>query len=538
MIKVLIADDEKGICRLLQYLIDWNTYGMEIIRIVHTGAEALKCIEEERPDIVITDVCMPGYSGIDIIKRIKAEDPEIHFIIISGYREFEYARDALKYGADDYLLKPIKKEELTSALGRIINERIEKLQNKSKQEELKQYVQDTSRKMRENFVLHLLKGDTDPSWLTYSYCLKKLHRDFSGERFQCIAVKVDVPGEKIPYEERKDFFIKKGILILEQQAREKDMVCCCGLYEDILIAVLNFQQEKESETDAVLHRFIFHIRELMKQQSLHLHVTVGKGKETDSWNLLSSSMHQALAALWERIMRNSDGIVEYQEWMDSYESNIYYPYKKRLLKALESYDIFEACLVLEEISQKAETEGKMSGYGYYVLCTELASTIFLGIDIALSKEKLEKDKNLLSHRLKNSNSHQDLFDSLKEYIQSAFKKIEMEKEGISRKPIREAKEYISRHFREDDLDLETVSSAAGFNSSYFSRVFKEETGKRFIEYLTEMRMQESQKLLAETDLPISKIAEMVGYRDDKYFSRAFKKYSGLKPKEYRKLYFM
>ena len=78
----------------------------------------------------------------------------------------------------------------------------------------------------------------------------------------------------------------------------------------------------------------------------------------------------------------------------------------------------------------------------------------------------------------------------------------------------------------------------GFNPSYFSRTFKEETGKKFIEYLTDLRMQESQKLLSETDLPISRIAEMAGYRDDKYFSRAFKKYSGLKPKEYRKLYFM
>ena len=96
MLKVLIADDEKGICRLLQYLIDWTAYGMEIIRVVHTGMDALSSIRELHPDIVITDVCMPGYSGIDIIRESKAKYPDIHFIMISGYREFEYARDALR----------------------------------------------------------------------------------------------------------------------------------------------------------------------------------------------------------------------------------------------------------------------------------------------------------------------------------------------------------------------------------------------------------------------------------------------------------
>ena len=539
MIKVLIADDEKGICRLLQYLIDWNAYGMEIIQIVHNGMDALRCIEEKRPDIVITDVCMPGYSGIDIIKRIKTKDPDIHFIIISGYREFEYARDALKYGADDYLLKPIKKEELTAALGRVVSERIEKIQNKNKEQELKQYVQDTSKKLRESFVVRLLKGTAEPSWLTFSYCLEKLHRNFSKDRFLCIAVKVDVPGEKISYEERKDFFEKKGILLLEQQAKERNMICCSGLYEDILLAVLNFEQENITEVDAVLHRFIFNIREIMKHQSIHIHVTVGKGETVERLELLSDSMHHAQAALWERIFRNSDGVVEYQEFMDSFSLNPFYAYKKILLKSLENYDVSEACRVLEEIRCRAEEgEDIVSGCGYYALCRELASTIFLGVDISLSKEKTEKEKEILSFRLRNSSSRQEMFDSLKEYIQTVFKNLEQKMEGIRRKPIREAKEYIASHFQEEDIDLETVSSAVGFNSSYFSRIFKEETGKKFVEYLTEMRMQESQKLLTETDYPVSKIAELVGYRDDKYFSRAFKKYTGLKPKEYRKLYFM
>ena len=538
MLKVLIADDEKGICRLLQYLIDWTAYGMEIIRVVHTGMDALSCIREEHPDIVITDICMPGYSGIDIIRESKAKNPDIHFIMISGYREFEYARDALKYGADDYLLKPIKKEELTAALCRIINERIETQQSNSSREELLLYVQDTARSFRENFIIQLLEGTISPKWLTSSYCREKLHWKFSGDRFLCIAVKVDVPNEKISYEERIDFFSKKGILILEQQAAEHKMTCCCGLKGDVLLAVLNADEKNISETDEILHRLLFQIREHMKQQSLHLHITIGKGEMVNTTSLLISSMQHAVCALWERIMRNSDSIIEYQDSMDCCRTTLNLTDKKRLLKALEISDFPESLHILEEIKSNAGNDRDLSGYGCYSLCREIASTVFLGIDLQFPKDALTEEKENLGFCLENSVTKADLFNSLKQYIQSASDKLKLQKESASSKPIREARNYIAQHFRSPELDLEEVSRAIGFNPSYFSRTFKEETGKKFIEYLTDLRMQESQKLLSETDLPISRIAEMAGYRDDKYFSRAFKKYSGLKPKEYRKLYFM
>lgn len=538
MLKVLIADDEKGICRLLQYLIDWTAYGMKIIRVVHTGMDALSCIREEHPDIVITDICMPGYSGIDIIRESKAKNPDIHFIMISGYREFEYARDALKYGADDYLLKPIKKEELTAALCRIINERIETQQSNSSREELLLYVQDTARSFRENFTIQLLEGTISPKWLTSSYCREKLHWKFSGDFFLCIAVKVDVPNEKISYEERIDFFSKKGILILEQQATEHKMTCCCGLKGDVLLAVLNADEKNISETDEILHRLLFQIREHMKQQSLHLHITIGKGEMVNTTSLLISSMQHAVCALWERIMRNSDSIIEYQDSMDCCRTTLNLTDKKRLLKALEISDFPESLHILEEIKSNAGNDRDLSGYGCYSLCREIASTVFLGIDLQFPKDALTEEKENLGFCLENSVTKADLFNSLKQYIQSASDKLKLQKESASSKPIREARNYIAQHFRSPELDLEEVSRAIGFNPSYFSRTFKEETGKKFIEYLTDLRMQESQKLLSETDLPISRIAEMAGYRDDKYFSRAFKKYSGLKPKEYRKLYFM
>ena len=119
MLKVILADDEKKVIFLLQRLIDWEQMGYEIVGIAHDGLSALRLIEETQPHLLVTDIRMPGCSGIDLIRQARELQPTLHCIIISGYREFEYAQKAIKYGVEDYLLKPLKKDELYSILLRI-----------------------------------------------------------------------------------------------------------------------------------------------------------------------------------------------------------------------------------------------------------------------------------------------------------------------------------------------------------------------------------------------------------------------------------
>ncbi|MEG1575342.1 MAG: response regulator, partial [Clostridium sp.] len=118
MLKVIVADDEEKICQLIVKLVDWTSLGMEVAAIASNGIEAMEKIISLKPDIVITDIRMPGYDGLELIKRAKSEGINTEFIIISGYRHFEYAQNAIRYGVGDYLLKPIKKDELMDALKR------------------------------------------------------------------------------------------------------------------------------------------------------------------------------------------------------------------------------------------------------------------------------------------------------------------------------------------------------------------------------------------------------------------------------------
>ena len=121
MIKVLIADDELKICDLIFNLVDWAALDMSVIAVAHDGKETIEIIKSDMPDIVITDIRMPGYNGVDIIRIGKEYNPDMQFIIISGYSQFEYAQNAIHYGVSDYLLKPVKESELTAALVKIKN---------------------------------------------------------------------------------------------------------------------------------------------------------------------------------------------------------------------------------------------------------------------------------------------------------------------------------------------------------------------------------------------------------------------------------
>ena len=114
--RVIIADDEQKVCQLIYDLVPWENYGMTVVGMAYNGLDTLDLIKKQAPDLVITDIKMPGCDGLELIHRAKKQQEKIDFIIISGYRFFEYAQNAIKYGVSDYLLKPIKQEELVQPL--------------------------------------------------------------------------------------------------------------------------------------------------------------------------------------------------------------------------------------------------------------------------------------------------------------------------------------------------------------------------------------------------------------------------------------
>lgn len=143
MLKVIIADDEPKVNLLLQKIVDWEKLGYQIAGTANDGERAFQLIEEEKPDVLMTDIRMPGVDGMELIRRAKELRPDLVFIVVSGYRQFEYAQTALKYGVTDYLLKPVNAEELTQLLIRIREE-------EEKKKRLDNWTASVDRQLREN----------------------------------------------------------------------------------------------------------------------------------------------------------------------------------------------------------------------------------------------------------------------------------------------------------------------------------------------------------------------------------------------------
>ncbi|EOR27020.1 AraC family transcriptional regulator, partial [Clostridium sartagoforme AAU1] len=156
MMKVIIADDEVKVCQLIYKLIDWKELDMEVVGISHNGIDALEQVKEKKPDIVITDIRMPGYDGIELIRLCREINEYIDFIIISGYAQFEYAQKVIKYGVCDYLLKPIKKEELINNLEKMKEKYADRMNKLTNEEKLKARLKVDIEKLRSRIFTEIL----------------------------------------------------------------------------------------------------------------------------------------------------------------------------------------------------------------------------------------------------------------------------------------------------------------------------------------------------------------------------------------------
>ena len=161
MLKVLIADDEKMICSLISQLLDWNALGYEIVGMAYTGVDAYEMIRKEQPDVIISDIRMPGYDGIELIKRTKEAGIEAEFVMISGFKQFEYAQNAMKYGVKYYLLKPIEEDKLQEIAEEIKDAILSRKQHDHYRNQLELEIQETRDKMKKRFLTSMLFGEQE-----------------------------------------------------------------------------------------------------------------------------------------------------------------------------------------------------------------------------------------------------------------------------------------------------------------------------------------------------------------------------------------
>ena len=536
MIKVVVADDEEKVCRLICNLVDWSAFEMEVVGTAHNGLEALELVERLSPDLMVTDIRMPGCDGLELISRAKQLDRQLEFIIISGYRHFEYAQTAIKYGVGDYLLKPIKRDELAATLEKMRERYRRRTDQVSKEEQLRLRLQSDIDKLRAGLFTDLLLQREPPA---EALGLERLNRDyhyaFRPGCFEAVGVKIDGGRELLTSGafkvlEEKLSRILRGLL--RPVCAELEF-CFQG---SRVWGVLNYAPQ---DRPAVRRQLKAALDELKVQKSFFPEqFTIGQGRVADSPAGLPDSMEDVRRALDQRLVEGAGKLLEPPPRADGV------PRGRELLadvsKAMEAgLEILDPAPVLGAVrlmrGDLLASETVTGGEVLY-LAGEVCST-FLLLLRNLHYELPDGD-GLLDDFLARADlcsSAEQIWEELEAAVGESLTALIEQKRQEDTRPIRTAKQYIQEH-ADEPLTLEEVSRVVGFNASYFSSLFKKETGQNFVEYLSEVRMERAKELLKETDLPVSEICGRVGYSDLKYFTKSFKKVTGIKPGEFRKLY--
>lgn len=535
MIKVLIADDELRICELIFRLIDWESLGMSVIAVAHDGRETIKIIKNEMPDIVITDIRMPGYNGVDVIRIGKEYNSDIQFIIISGYSQFDYAQNAIHYGVSDYLLKPVKAEELTKALLRI-KSRIDKNNQMYSQVKKAWTLEQQNRRLyREQLIMEIAHGK---GFDVLTKDMNTLNEQYKYEFIPGFFTIVIVKADGLNFEEKTESsFLYEKIQQSLSFAFAPVMQEMQGTMLDNGTYIFLFNYENEyAEIESQIHRLLNQML-LQKDVFKKLHLTIGLGKRVNCLAEVGKSYETAYLAIKDRILAGTDRIIEGKEKIVVQDYKDYFLHTVRELEnVVENLDDKRISDIIQEWGTALSKDKEINGYQIEQSAKALVNSYLLSMQ--KNNYTLDEDDNLLKDFMKsieNCISLGEIQELLSGTLEQSLSEYRHKRALSGSKPIRDAKEYIRNNLA-GNLTIQEVSEYVGYSSAHFSVRFKQECGITFSDYVMESRIEKSKELLKNTRETIESIAAAVGYSDVKSFTKNFKKYTEVKPSQYRKIY--
>lgn len=536
MLKVVIADDEKMICSLIQQLLDWEELGAEIVGIAYTGIEAFEIIKKKKPDIIISDIRMPGYDGLELIKRTKEAGIDAEFVMISGFKQFEYAQNAMKYGVKYYLLKPIEEEKLTEIIHEISTDIFVRQKQKSYEIRMEQELQQTRDKMKKRFLTsilsHTYENDKPVNRFTVN---EEYNTTFKEGVFQAIFIKLDTEEEMEVSDNSVINEMEKQVNIFAEVCEEYILT---NMHSGIIV-LINYDIAKEK----LVYQKIEELYERLKKyvdQFKAFSLIIGVGEKSNNFFHAQHCLKTATDAIKYRIKIKEEKIIYLERYcFDSYNINeiISASDKQSFISKIESDDPdgMEECLI--STFRKIKYGGK--NYSPVLIYDILLMYVGMLTEYCQAKDFYD---DYYSEKLKKWNlsvdnicSERQLIQETQTFLRNIMQNIEKEKKNRDTRPVRLAKSYIEENYMHD-ISLSQLADIVEMNTSYLSSIFKKETGMTYSEYLIQCRLEQACKLLVETNLNIAEVAHQSGYQDARYFSKQFLKQIGLKPSEYRKLY--
>lgn len=548
---ILIVEDEERIAQLIRRLIHLEELGLSCTGIAKNGQEGYETIMKDRPDIVITDIRMPRINGLDLIEMVRQQLPEVRFIVLSGYKEFEYAHRALQYEVDGYLLKPINEAELNETLGRIVGMLDAREEADQAARKMQQEVKESRQIIRRDFLREILEMEE-------SGALDELSEDgafpveMTGDLFRAIDIKLDNQNPETENRREEKQIATRVTAIVEKNLEAcAQEVLCCEKEALHIYALFNYRSECSKDIRAAISQILSQIKEyLLRFEQYEATIGIGGAKEQFSETRLS--IREANRAAGNRIGLGSGrliyaenlagGIAQAQAGPGSSpeaaDSSVLRtsPVKNaaaHLQALMEARNHEEVSRGIRQLFDEVTAAEQVDYSICYTMAEELIALLY---DWMEGEEgELAKKRRQIRLRCQNLNQISALRDCLIQEYTRCLIMMEEADRSESSKPVRIAKTYMEEHYSEK-IVLEDLAALVDLNPVYFSVLFKKETDMNISSYLKQIRMEKAKELLRTTNETIAAIGDSVGYRDSRHFSQSFTKYVGVKPALYRRLH--
>lgn len=499
----MLVDDEVFITEGLMAIIDWEELGLKVVHRAENGQEALKKFKENPVDIIVTDINMPIMTGLELVKEIKEMGQNVKFIILSGYDEFSYAKKAIEYGVENYILKPIDEEELEVALKKLIQ---------------------TMEKEKQIINKGLDKTGKLLAFLNGKYDIKEILGIKNDMNIDFYKSKYTVTNIFINSKKDKELYINIDHLVESIFENQYEV-----LYQfDGQILIIN-AWERELNHEDILARYEL-LKELLLRE-LKYDVFISIGVIVTMIDHLKDSFYSAKKLKKYMLTQGMNIVVD--EHMVSHvkfkEMNFKYEIKQ-INKLLIEKNIVTMKNYIERIFDNTELTPK----NIY----DVSIKIVLLLDQVAEEFKVTKKykRESLSDtiiELCNESTRESvkafIISELEEFIES------MNTNTIKYSPVvQQIVNAVNERYYEE-LSLKTLAYQYNINSSYLGQIFNKEVGCSFSDYLNKIKNMKAKELILETNMKINDIAKEVGYTDSSYFYRKFKKFFGVSPSTLREM---
>ena len=541
MLKIFLAEDEVIVRETIKRMIPWENLGFELVGEAADGEMALPLLIRQQPDLLITDIKMPFMDGLTLARLAKKEVPGLKVVILSGYDDFNYAKQAINIGVEDYLLKPITKnaliERLTEIRSRYEDEKTQREYYEKFHREMQAYEKNSSR----DFFEVLVSGSLD--MMEVYKRAEKLGLDIVAESYNVLIFTMNCNEDFSGQREGYSSWEAESLEMLEKFFTGHPFAM---LFRSNVFSYGVLVKGEKNSIRENTRICVEEIRKIFDRKEDNKEWFVAVGESVERLSQIQKSYHSASRAFSQRYLY--DGKVLYYDEMLAMEKKDVTNDDSEYLQKVD-VNALNPTILQKFLSNGLleETENFVQDYFYAIGQEPMESVVFRSyviLNVRFSVLSFLKELGCDTKTLEPEDTEKILAESgrnmesiiayAEKLVSQAIQLRDRNSGNKNRSILKTAVDFIDQHYMEEDMSLNKAANAANVSANHFSALFSQNMGQTFIEYLTSLRMDKAKEYLRCTGMRSSEIAGEVGYKDAHYFSYLFKKTQGMTPSDYRK----